>query len=457
MKYFFDGLLQEGGWVDDVSVEIDDDGRITSIADGTDRSNADIGEGFAIPGFRNAHSHSFQYAMAGLAESHGSGMASDDFWSWRDAMYRLALSVNPEQLEVIAAMLYSEMIRHGYTHVAEFHYLHHDRNGGQFDNPGEMSERLVAAAKIAGINLTLVPIFYQKGGFGKPQEPEQKRFISASAEDYLRLFESCDKACQEYRFANTGIGIHSLRAVESEAVLSVVADGAQDVPFHIHISEQIKEVEDSLSHLGKRPVRWMLDNVALSDRFNFVHATHLDTGEIRDLGLSNVNVVICPTTEANLGDGVFPLRHFREFNGNWCIGTDSHVSLNPFEELRLLDYVQRLVSHDRKTFVSEDGKGGAEYAIEKTLLAGRNATNESDTGFFEVGQRFNAGVISSDHPILSATSRKNLLNTIVYSSDETMQSGTIVNGRWFSSESLCEKDTPIKVQFEKTINDLANR
>ena len=200
MKHYkLKGILQQDGWQDNVTVSTDDSGKITAISSTSENdATATTINGFALPGFQNAHSHAFQYAMAGLAEVHDVSHTSDNFWSWRDAMYKLALNVNPDQMESIATMLYSEMVRHGYTNVAEFHYVHHDKNGSQYDNLSEMGSRMIAAAKNAGINITLVPIFYQKGGFGKAPVEGQKRFISPKIEDYLRLLESSAQDCKHY-------------------------------------------------------------------------------------------------------------------------------------------------------------------------------------------------------------------------------------------------------------------
>jgi len=451
MKFYFKGLLQKSGWLENIIVETDAAGRLVSIVE-----RDDITEEFkdyAIPGFQNAHSHAFQYAMAGLAENHSSSAGRDDFWSWRKAMYKLALSVNPDQFEAIATMLYSEMLRHGYTNVAEFHYLHHDKNGKPYDNLAEMGARLVNAAQKIGIHITLIPIFYQKGGFGKAPEPDQRRFISATFEDYRKLYEATEKVCGLYEYANIGVGIHSMRGVEPDVIKRVSEEFPQDVPFHIHISEQLKEVDDCKDYLGKRPVEWMIENVELSDRFHFVHATHINQMEIKGLAKAGVNVVLCPTTEGNLGDGIFPLRQFQDAGGSWSIGTDSHVSLNPLEELRLLDYGQRLISHMRDTFTEESNGNSACFAIRKATNAGRKAMNNSSAKYFEIGEPFNACVISEKHPLIKTTSFENLLNTIVYSSDETMQSGAIVAGESYSENDRHE----ILVEFAGVIEELKSR
>ncbi len=453
MKFHFKKLLQNEGWLENASVETDETGKIVSIKENSKHN--EFTENIAIPGFQNAHSHSFQYAMAGLAENHSQNQS--DFWSWREAMYKLALNINPDQFEAIATMLYAELLRHGYTNVAEFHYLHHDKNGKPFDNLAEMGLRLVSAAKKTGINITLIPIFYQKGGFDKSPEPNQKRFISANVGEYQKLFEASENACKNYEHANIAVGIHSLRGVEAEAIREVAANFSQNIPFHIHISEQLREVSDSVEFLGKRPVEWMTENIELSDRFHFVHATHLDESEIKGLAEKRVNVVLCPTTEGNLGDGLFPLRAFQNAGGNWSIGTDSHVSLNPFEELRLLDYGQRLISHKRNTFTDEKNGSSAFYAIKQTTLSGRKAMNNFEEKHFAVGQPFNACVISAEHPLIQTSSTENLLNTIVYSSDETMQKGAIVNGKWKTENEKCIDYEKIVEDFVKTIKELNNR
>ncbi len=430
MKFRFKSLLQESGWIDNAVVSVDNAGLIKTIEENKPDTDCDeVVNGYALPGFQNAHSHAFQYAMAGIAENH-SYNSNDDFWSWRNAMYKLALAINPDQLEAIATMLYAEMLRHGYTNVAEFHYLHHDTFGNPYMNLAETGERLIAAAERAGIGITLIPIFYQKGGFNTEPLEEQRRFISNNLEKYVKLFEASLKACNQYSSANIGCGVHSMRAVEPAVIPGTIAALPNNLPFHIHISEQIKEIEDCVSHLGARPIKWMLDNVELSDRCNFVHATHADEDETYGLADMSVNTVLCPSTEGNLGDGLFPLREYQSLNGKWSIGTDSHVSLNPFEELRLLDYGQRLTSHLRSTFISKDFASSGAYAINQSLIAGRKAMGNFETVYFKPGEPLNACIVSARHPLIRTASKKTLLDTIVYSSDETMQEGTIVNGEW---------------------------
>ncbi|MDX2360899.1 MAG: formimidoylglutamate deiminase [Crocinitomicaceae bacterium] len=454
-EYLFKGLLQNDGWKSNVLVSVNEEGTITSIQEGSSSSTAEIVDGYALPGFQNAHSHAFQYAMAGLAEMHDVSHTSDDFWSWREAMYRLALKINPEQMEAIATMLYSEMVRHGYTNVAEFHYVHHDENGQPYPNLAEMGSRLIAAAKTAGINITLVPIFYQKGGFGKNPVEGQRRFISSTIDDYLELLEASREACKAYKGANVGIGIHSMRGVEPKDIGEIAKSGPQDLPFHIHIAEQLKEIEDCLAYLGQRPVEWFLDNVKVNDRYHLVHATHLSEQETTRVAESGANVVICPTTEGNLGDGIFPLIDYQKQDGMWSIGTDSHIGINPLEELRLLDYGQRLISHTRDTFAKKTGDSGF-FAFEMATIAGRKAMNNFNTQFFEVGQALNASVLDASAPLLAPTSIENMSSSILYSADATHQWGTIVNGV-VQARGKHLKHAQITANFVSAMKALKNR
>lgn len=454
--YKVKGLLTPAGFKSDQYITVDEKGIITKISE---EATVDfmLLDAFAIPGFQNAHSHAFQYAMAGLAEKHATGQTPDDFWSWRDAMYKLALSISPDELEIIATQLYAEMLRHGYTHVAEFHYVHHAKDGQRFANLSEMGERLVKAAKRVGLGITLVPIFYQKGGFGKAPVEGQKRFISEDMDTYLALLEASKKSTELYEHANIGIGIHSMRGVEPAVIAEIAKTGPQDIPFHIHISEQLKEIEDSLNYLGKRPVEWMLDNVTMNDRFHLVHATHLTDAETDGIAKVGANVVLCPSTEGNLGDGIFPLRRFQEKGGTWSIGTDSHVGLNPFEELRILDYGQRLISHKRNTFYSNQQGDSGLYAYDMALKAGRKAMNNFESEYFKVGAYFNAVLIDANAPLIACSSEANLPSTILYSTDATMQYGTISHGKLVVKDGCHIDGAAVSNEFVAALKALGNR
>ena len=437
-SYSFKALLQNSGWLENATVSLNENGKIIAVSQ-NEISDAVFIDGYALPAFQNAHSHAFQYAMAGLAENH---LGDDDFWSWRETMYSLALNLNPDKIKNIAAMLYTELVRNGYSNVAEFHYVHHDKNGKPYAQLAAMGEALIEAANEAGIKITLIPIFYQKGGFGVEPKTRQRRFISKTFEDYAKLFEASAEVCKRYENANIAVGIHSMRGVDANDILRVINELPNNVPFHIHVSEQLKEVEDCVAFLGKRPVEWLLENVQLNERFHLVHATHLTENETERLAKSHANVVLCPSTEGNLGDGIFPLRKYQSFGGNWSIGTDSHIGLNPFEELRLLDYGQRVISHKRNTF----GEDGGLFAITKATIAGRKAMNNFETEFFAVGADFDACVINANEPLLANVSLENLASTILYSADASQIYGTFVAGK------LIQKDENVQAIKERFIN-----
>jgi formimidoylglutamate deiminase len=452
--YKFNSLLLRNEWLSPAYVSVDVNGTITYLSKlpPIETIALESVSGFALPGFQNAHSHAFQYAMAGLAENHPYGM-DDDFWTWREEMYKCALSIDPEQAEAIAAMLYAEMLRHGYTHVAEFHYLHHDKEGKPYTDLAEMGKRMVAAAKTAGIKITLIPVFYQKGNFGQVPQPRQRRFISKTVEDYFKLLYASKETLKSYNDASLGFSVHSLRAVDLSDVIKTFQQGPKEWPFHLHVAEQKKEVEDCLAHCGKRPMQWLLDNVEVSERFHLVHSTHLNDDELNRLVKAKANVVLCPSTEGNLGDGIFRMKEFVKLGGHWSIGTDSHIGINPLEELRMIDYRQRLITNKRNTFEGD----AAHKMLNESILQGRLAMGRKISNHFEVGQPFDALIVSATSHLLADTSEKNRLATILYTSDSSRNLGTIVNGKWIVKNQHHQNGHAIKVAFAKTMKALKNR
>lgn len=449
IKYFrFDALLMQQGWMKPAYVGVDATGLVKYLSEKPVANGfaLEVVNGIAIPGFPNAHSHSFQFAMAGMAEKHQPG-TTDDFWTWREAMYECALKMTPDQIESVSTMLYTQMLRNGITQVTEFHYLHHDLNGQPYTNVAETGERIVSAAKKAGIRITLVPIFYQRGGFGKNPQVKQRRFISKGTEQYFRLLEASRNAVGQYQNARLGFGVHSLRAVTATDVFKTVEEGPRELPFHIHAAEQKKEVEECQAHLHNRPVEWLLNNLPLNDRFNLVHCTHMNGEEIVRLAQSRANVVICPSTEGNLGDGVFPLREFAGHYGNWCIGTDSQINLDPLEDLRWIDYSQRLQSHRRNTY-----DDAATELINKTIMCGRSSAGEVRENFFEEGRPFDAVVFDSNTPTLYQSRRDHLLQAMLYTARNADIMGTIVNGRWVVKGGKAENEIEIVRDFKLAIN-----
>ena len=458
IAYQFKSLLQNKEWLMPAYVRLNEGGKIRSIGTSKEKGiNYKKINGFALPGMQNAHSHAFQYAMVGLTEQHDLSKNRDDFWGWRKAMYQLALSVNPAQMEIIATMLYAEMLRHGYTEVAEFHYVHHQISGKRYDNKAELGERLIAAAKKVGIKITLIPIFYNKGGFGQKASSNQSRFLSKNIDDYLDLLAASKKIIRQYKGASLACGVHSLRAVDPKDVKKLIRQLDKKLPFHIHVSEQLKEIKAALAYLGKRPVEWLLDNVELNENYHLVHATHLNKKEVKGLAKSKANVVLCPSTEGNLGDGLFVLKAYQNAGGNWSIGTDSHIGLNPFEELRLLDYGQRLTSHQRNIFNTDTQGNSGLFALENLINNGRKAMGKKETVFFQKGSPFDALIMDAATPILAVCAKGNLASTIVYASDCSMHLGTMVNGKWLVKKGKHKSHQRIKKEFISVLKQLKNR
>lgn len=437
----FNGLYANSAWLMPAYVGVDDAGAIQYLSDkAPDGVAAETVQGYALPGFQNAHSHAFQYAMTGDAEIHPAGI-EDDFWTWREAMYRCALSVDPDQAEAIAAMAYAEMLRNGYTHVAEFHYLHHDKDGKPYSNLAEMGERMVAAAKTAGIKITLVPVFYQKGNFGQPPTDRQRRFISKTVDDYLKLLDASPA---------TAFSVHSLRAVDLKDVKRTLDGGPEKFPFHIHVAEQKKEVADCVAYSGKRPMQWLLSNLNVNERFHLVHSTHLDDNELKDLAPSKANVVLCPSTEGNLGDGIFRMKEYVRLGGRWSIGTDSHIGLDPLEEFRMIDYRQRLTTNLRSTFEGN----AAGYMIDEAQMRGRMAMGISSKSL-EIGQGFDVVVYNSRSPRLSTATKDNLLSALLYHGNSSLTLGTIVNGNWVVKNQRHVEFESIRENFVKAMKGIA--
>lgn len=360
--------LLPDGWAHNVRIAVLD-GRISAISHGVEPEPADERHHVLVAGMPNLHSHAFQRGMAGLAEVRGPG--NDSFWSWRDVMYRFALSMTPDQMQAIATWLYVEMLEAGFTRVGEFHYLHHRPDGGRYDDIAEMASRIAQAASATGIGLTLLPVLYAHAGFGglAPKD-EQRRFISG-IDDYARLFERCETIVSGVSGANVGVAPHSLRAV-TPGELGQIVDIAKDRPIHIHIAEQTAEVEDCIAHTGRRPIEWLLENQRVDGRWCLIHATHLTPDEVRGIARAGAVVGLCPVTEANLGDGIFPGREFFELGGSVGIGTDSNILVGVADELRQLEYSQRLERRQRNVLAHAGVSAGREVH-DWTVVGGSQA------------------------------------------------------------------------------------
>ena len=373
--WFRAALLPEG-WAEGVRLSLEG-GCIAWVQAGAAPEPGDERHATGLPGLVNVHSHAFQRAMAGLAERRGP--SDDDFWSWRQQMYRLVATLGPEAVEAVAALAYAEMLEAGFTRVTEFHYLHHDPAGRPYADPAEMAARIAAAAEETGIGLTLLPVFYAHAGFGgAPPAPGQRRFVN-DLDGFARLVEASRRIVAGLEDANLGVAPHSLRAATPEEVAAVVvlADGG---PVHIHAAEQVKEVADCLAWSGQRPVAWLLDHAGVDPRWCLIHATHIDPAEVQALAASGAVAGLCPITEGNLGDGIFPARDFLAQGGRFGIGTDSNVLISIADELRLLEYGQRLTHRERNVLALEPGVATGAALYRRALAGGLQAAGRPDEG-----------------------------------------------------------------------------
>ncbi len=406
--------LTPAGWTTGVRFAIEA-GRIASIETGVPAIKGDERHAILIPALANLHSHAFQRAMAGLAETRGPG--ADTFWTWRETMYRFALMMTPDDVEAVAAQLYVEMLEAGYAAVAEFHYLHHAVDGAPYADRAEMAGRVVAAARETGIGLTLLPVFYAHAGFGaEPPKPEQRRFIGDIG-SYARLFEACGRLVEGQPNEAVGVAPHSLRAATPAELADVVALAGKR-PIHIHAAEQIGEVEDCVASLGQRPVRWLLEHIGVDRRWCLIHATHMDASETRDLAASGAVAGLCPITEANLGDGVFRAREYFDAGGRYGVGSDSNISIGAADELRQLEYSQRLHARSRNVLAPPGGSTGR--ALFDAALGGGAQALARRSGMLEIDASADFLTLDANHPTLVGKSGDAVLNAWIFSAGNVL-------------------------------------
>ncbi|WP_309605637.1 formimidoylglutamate deiminase [Phenylobacterium sp.] len=366
---WFRAALLPSGWSARVRVVIRDR-WIAAVEVGAAPAAGDEIHGLGLPGLPNLHSHAFQRAMAGQAERRIA--AQDNFWSWRTHMYALAQTLDPPALEAIAALAFAEMLEGGFVRVGEFHYVHHDRDGTPYEDPAEMAASLAAAAATTGIGLTLLPVFYANAGFGGlPPSSDQRRFVH-DTDGYARLLEASERTLANLEDGRLGMAPHSLRAVTPDALDRLMALRS-DGPIHIHIAEQTMEVDGCIAWSGQRPVAWLMENQRVDARWCLVHATHVDAAELAQISACGAVVGLCPMTEANLGDGVFPADELLARAGRFGIGSDSNVLIDAAQELRLLEYGQRLARRERNVLDAARGVGTADHIYAQACAGGAQA------------------------------------------------------------------------------------
>lgn len=446
---FKHALLPEG-WADSVRVVMDGDG-IASVEAGATLRPGDALGGIALPGMANVHSHAFQRGMAGLAERRLS--ADDSFWSWREIMYRFLDRMTPEDVEAIAAQAFMEMLQGGFTRVGEFHYLHHAPDGTAYDDPAELASRIASAADAVGIRLTLLPCFYAHGDFGpKPPLVGQRRFLHG-LDAYARLVDRCGELIRRLDGATLGIAPHSLRAVSLPELdaLVILADGR---PIHIHVAEQTREVEACLGWSGRQPVDWLLDHAPVDDRWCLIHATHMGGGEVGRLAASGATVGLCPITEASLGDGIFPATAWRDAGGRIAIGTDSNVAIGVAEELRQLEYAQRLVTRRRNVMASGLGASTGE-ALFAAAADGGALVLDAPAAAIRVGSPADIVGLDPDAACLAAADPARLLDGWLFAGDRSAVRDVWVGGRQVVVEGKHPQAAAIKACYIERVRRLA--
>ena len=449
--FFAERALLPNGWANNVRLEVGADGLLTHIQADASAQGAEQLSGPLLPGMPNLHSHAFQRAMAGLAEV--AGNPNDSFWTWRDLMYRLVGKISPDQLGVIARQLYIEMLKCGYTSVAEFHYVHHDHNGQAYADPAELSLQISQAASAAGIGLTLLPVLYSHSGFGG-QAPNdgQRRFIN-STQNYLDLQARLQPIVAQQPAQRLGLCFHSLRAVTPQQISDVLAASDQQCPVHIHIAEQQKEVDDCLAWSGRRPLQWLYENTEVDQRWCLVHATHANPEEVSLMAKSRAIAGLCLTTEANLGDGIFPAVDFLAQGGRMGIGSDSHVSLSVVEELRWLEYGQRLRDQRRNRLYGAEQPMVGRTLYDAALDGGAEALGQP-IGALEVGKRADWLVLDGNDPYLATASGDGILNRWLFAGGDRQVRDVLVNGQWVVRDGRHAGEEESNRAFTQVLRDL---
>jgi formimidoylglutamate deiminase len=453
--YFAPAAWLPEGWAGDVRIAVGRDGLITAVTPNGDADDAERLGGAVVPGMVDVHSHAFQRAMAGLAER--AGPAGDSFWSWRQIMYGFLAKLGPAEIEAIAAQLYVELLKHGYTTVVEFHYLHNDPRGTAYENASELADRIVHAAGAAGIGLTLLPVLYQASDFGGVAPTDGQRRFVLPTDDFLALVHTLQHRYRRDPKLRIGVAPHSLRAVTPDtlrAVLDVVSAHDVTAPIHIHVAEQTREVDACLAWSGQRPVEWLLANAQVDARWCLVHATHMTPDETKALAASGAVAGLCPTTEANLGDGLFALPDYLAAAGRIAVGSDSNVATSPVEELRWLEYGQRLRSRARNVAERAEGTstGAALYA--RALAGGAQAAGQK-VGAIAVGRRADLVVLDADHPSLVGRSGDALIDSWIFCGNESPVTDVVVAGEWLVRDGRHVHEDQAAADFARVMRRLS--
>ena len=445
-------LLPEG-WAENVRIRTDAEGVTVDVEKDSKASGSEQVHGFVLPGMPNLHSHGFQYLMAGLTGP--STAANDHFWSWRKTMYRLAGLLSPEQYEDCLAWVYLNMLRAGYTGCAEFHYLHHAPDGRPYANRAEMSLRVLAAARRVGMPLTLLPVLYCRSGFTSPDcAPEQRRFCH-DLDDYLALLEACQSGLSGDNTQALGMAPHSLRAVPDHALKALFRSGLRPMPVHIHIAEQTGEVEQCVEHTGARPVEWLLEQMPVDASWCLVHATHLSNQERSRAASTGATIGLCPSTEADLGDGMFAMEPWLAMGGRFGLGSDSNTRVSVAEEIRLLEYEARLVSR-RRNVLAQGRCSSAETLYGRAASGGARALGQA-TGSIDPGRRADLVELDMAHPLLGGLNPEQVLDAWVFAGSEDMIRSVWVAARPVIQSGRHPDEDILERRFRAVVREVRQR
>jgi formimidoylglutamate deiminase len=455
-KIWSASALLPQGWAKEVEVTLDSKGNIEQVSSEIPYSEGER-VGVLIPGIPNVHSHAHQRAMAGLGERAGqtADSAKDSFWTWRKVMYHYLERIQPEHLFHISAQLYLEMLKAGYTCVGEFQYLHHDINGRAYDNRAEMSLQCMSAAASVGLGFTALPVLYRHGGFGEADPIDgQRRFLNDS-DEFVEIVNALQFASKSDANTSVGIAPHSLRAV-SQPLLQDVIDscGGNLAAIHLHIAEQTKEVDDCLAWSQQRPVEWLFNHFDVSSDWCLIHATHMTPEETLLMANSSCVAGICPTTEANLGDGFFNAIDYLKSNGRWAIGSDSHISIDPVEELRWFEYGQRLSTRSRNLLVSTDKVNTGQNLLAGALAGGAQACGRK-IGHIKPGYRADFIVLDDNHPRLYGRTQEDLIDSWIFSGNTNLVNSVYVGGEKVIDAGHHVLEETIAQNFRNTLDELA--
>jgi formimidoylglutamate deiminase len=448
-RYRFHAAWLPGGWRHNVVVSVDPAGDIVDVSPDDVVTTARLINGAAIPGMPNVHSHAFQRSMAGLAERRG--WHDDSFWTWRETMYEHASRMTPEDLNAVAAQCYADMLKAGYTAVCEFHYLHNQPDGTPYADRAAMSQALIDAATTAGIGLTLLPTLYQTGDFGGAEPSARQRQFVLATDQYLDLVDGLLQAHAQSSQVAIGIALHSLRAVPPDALRTVLTSRPDIKSIHIHVAAQEREVTAAQQHLRARPIEWLLEHARVDRRWCLVHATHATHAELKGVAATGAVIGLCPTTEANLGDGVFPLPAWLAAGGTFAIGSDSHISLSPIEELRWAEYEARLVTRHRNVLPTQSDTSTGAMLWRHACSAGTRATARN-IGAIETGRRADIVVIDTNSPLFAGRDEDQLIDTFVFSGTGHEVRDVMVAGRWLVQEGRHSAETAIAVNYKRAMH-----